>query len=165
MTTPMMAAPWPRPPRLLPLRPGPARPAPAPADPAVQVTRVYEAAFNRQPDGEGLALWTNLLQTGTGLDAIADALVASREFRPRFDIFENDGDEDDDDGDDFNDTGDFVDLMYLSALRRHPDDAGEDLWEDGLQAGRFDRGDVLLAFSQSPEFLAKTAPGNDDPLV
>lgn len=130
--------------------PAPATPVPATpgtAAPAVQVTRLYDAAFNRQPDSDGLAFWTNALQVGASLDAIADAFVASPEFQSRYGGTDND---------------DFVGLLYRNVLGREGDDDGEEYWDNGLDAGRFDHSDVLLAFAQSPEFAARAGSGDDD---
>lgn len=130
--------------------PAPAAPAPAnPATPAadVQVARLYDAAFNRLPDSDGLAFWTNALGAGTGLDVIADAFVASPEFQDRYRGTDND---------------DYVERLYRNVLGREGDDDGEDYWEDLLDSGRLDRSDVLLAFSQSPEFAARSG-SDDDP--
>lgn len=125
----------------------PASATPGMAAPAVQVTRLYDAAFNRQPDSDGLAFWTNALQAGASLDAISDAFVASPEFQSRYSGTDND---------------DFVERLYRNVLGREGDDDGREYWDDGLDAGRFDRSDVLLAFAQSSEFAARVGSGGDD---
>ena len=112
------------------------------------VARLYEAAFDRAPDDAGLAFWTNAQQAGAGLNTIADFFVASPEFQSRYG---NLG------------TGQFVDRLYLNALDREADPAGRAFWTAGIESRQVDRGDVLLAFAQSPEFVART--GTNDPLI
>ena len=112
------------------------------------VARLYEAAFDRAPDDAGLAFWTNAQQAGAGLNTIADFFVASPEFQSRYG---NLG------------TGQFVDRLYLNALDREADAVGRAFWTAGIESRQVDRGDVLLAFAQSPEFVART--GTDDPLI
>lgn len=120
--------------------------------PNAQVTRLYDAALDRAPDDAGLAFWTNALQSGTSLDAIADVFVASPEFQGRYG---NLG------------AGEFVDRLYLNVLDREADAPGRAFWTNALQSGALDRGGVTLAFSESPENLAggTATPSTDDPLV
>lgn len=128
--------------------------APSTTSAAAQVTRLYDAAFDRAPDDAGLTFWTNVLRTDAAdLDDVAELFVASPEFRDRY------GDTDD---------SGFVDLLYRNVLDREPDAAGRALWvgalarDDGL-----DRDEVLLAFSESPEHVAKVGPvsTDDNPLI
>jgi len=46
-------------------------------------------------------------------------------------------------------------LIYANVLTRTPDDAGFAFWLDRLQQGT-SRGGVMLAFSESPEFVVRT---------
>ena len=126
--------------------PGTTTPSAAEGD--AQVARLYEAAFDRAPEDAGLAFWTNAQQAGACLNTIAALFVASPEFQSRYG---NLG------------TGQFVDRLYLNALDREADPAGRAFWTAGIESRQVDRGDVLLAFAQSPEFVAKT--GTDDPLI
>ena len=118
---------------------------------AAQVTRLYDTVFDRPPDAAGLAFWTNALRTGaTDLDDLAGLFVASPEFRNRY------GDLGD---------RDFVALLYRNVLDREADPDGFAFWTTGLQSRRVDRDDVALAFSESPEHVAKVGPVADDPLI
>jgi hypothetical protein len=45
------------------------------------VIKVYRDLFNRDPDPEGLATWTRLLNSGTPRVAVADAITSSDEYR------------------------------------------------------------------------------------
>ena len=119
---------------------------------SAQVTRLYDAAFDRAPDDAGLAFWTNTVQSGVSLDAVADFFVASPEFQTRYG---NLG------------AGEFVDRLYLNVLEREADPAGRAFWTNALNSGQLDRGGVTLAFSESPENVGQTntTPNTDNPLV
>lgn len=126
---------------------------PSPTEPPgsdTPLVRLYEAAFARGPDSGGLAFWENALQTGVGLPAVADAFVASPEFQQRYGAL---------------DTQQFVDRLYLNVLGREADPAGEAFWTNVIDNGGADRGDVLLAFSQVPEFASRAGTVPDAPLV
>ena len=55
------------------------------------------------------------------------------------------------------DNADFVDLLYRNVLDREADATGLANWTARLDAG-MSRADVVMGFSQSPEFTAATAP-------
>lgn len=126
-------------------------PAPQPTEGGdAPVARLYQAAFDRAPDAGGLAFWTSALQAGVGLGTIADQFVATPEFQTRYAPLGTDQ---------------FVDSLYLNTLDRPADPAGRAFWTGVIESGGADRGDVLLGFSQAPEFVARVGTGNDDPLV
>ena len=102
------------------------------------VGRLYLAAFGRHADLGGLTHWTALVRRGTSLAAVADAFLASAEFRP---------------GDDRS----FVRQLYRNVLGREPDAAGEAHWVGELDRGRLTRAQVLVSFSESPEHVGRTA--------
>jgi prophage DNA circulation protein len=115
-----------------------------------QVTRLYDAIFDRAPGSEGLAFWTDALNRGATLDAVADLLMASPEFQGRH------GTADDQE---------FVKLLYHNVLDREADDAGLEFWTSGLQQSAVDRSDVVLAFLEASEQVAKLTLGSNDSLV
>lgn len=125
---------------------------PSTTSPAAQVTRLYDTVLDRAPDDAGLTFWTNALRAGTGLDDLAEVFVASPEFRDRYGDVDQNG---------------FVGLLYRNVLDREADAAGQAFWTDALASGRLDRDDVVLAFSESPEHVAKVGPvsTNDNPLL
>jgi hypothetical protein len=114
---------------------------------AAQVTRLYDTVFDRGPDDAGLTFWTNALRAGADLDDLAEVFVASPEFQDRY------GDVD---------RAEFVTLLYRNVLDREPDPAGQAFWTDALASGGSDRADVVLAFSESPEHVAKVGPVSTD---
>lgn len=117
---------------------------------AAQVTRLYDAVFDRAPDEAGLRFWTAALQSGAGLDDVAELFVQSPEFRDTYgDVGQ----------------GEFVTLLYRNVLDREPDPEGQAFWTSALASGGADRDDVVLAFSESPENVARVGAVSQDPLL
>ncbi|MGI9597881.1 MAG: DUF4214 domain-containing protein [Acidimicrobiales bacterium] len=104
------------------------------------VVRLYLAVFERQPDREGLAYWVDTYLNGTALFDIAAGFMASTEWSNRYGSVDDDR---------------FVELLYGNVLRRAPDDEGRHYWR-ALLAGGLARAELLLQFSESTEFVAKT---------
>lgn len=105
------------------------------------VERLYLAYLNRDADGPGLAFWNSELDRGLPLSAVSQAFASSPEFT-----------------DTYGQLGDtaFVHLVYNNVLGRAPDAGGLAHWIAQLSAGSIDRGGVMLAFSDSPEFKGET---------
>jgi Domain of unknown function (DUF4214) len=117
---------------------------------SAQVTRLYDTVFDRAPDDAGLDFWTSYLRAGGDLDDVAEVFVASPEFQDRYGDLGS---------------GDFVTLLYRNVLDREPDAVGAAYWTEGLTSGAFDRSDVVVAFSESSEHVAKIGPVADQPLI
>jgi Ca2+-binding RTX toxin-like protein len=111
-------------------------------DTAARVYRIYEAALGREPDSNGLANWVGALEKGVALQSIGDGFLNSPEFVGRFGAGDNAA---------------FVTLMYQNVLGRAPDAQGLQSWVSYLASGH-SRSEVLTGFSDSPEFVASTAP-------
>lgn len=120
--------------------------------PAAQVTRLYDAAFDREPEDAGLTLWVNTLRAGADLEDLAKIFVESLEFQERFEDADN---------------AEFVTLLYQNAFEREPEEQGLSFWTDALASGRLDRDDVLLAISESEEHVLAVGPVStgDNPLI
>jgi hypothetical protein len=119
-------------------------PAGAATDPAVvqgQATRLYSAYFLRDPDLAGLKFWIDRLTSGDDLGEVSQFFSTSPEFEETY------GDLDD---------GEFVDLVYQNVLGRLPDATGRAFWVGQLGSGAFDRGRVMIGFSESPEYVEDT---------
>lgn len=107
------------------------------------VFRLYQATLDRAPDEKGLNRWTGELAEGTStLEQVSAGFVGSPEFTSRFPTSSN---------------TDFVTLLYNNVLNSTPDQAGLDRWTGELEGGA-SRAEVVLGFSQSPQFTAQTAP-------
>ena len=103
------------------------------------VARLYFAYFLRIPDYGGLLFWVNQSRNGMSLDNISQAFAQSPEFITRYGNLNN---------------ADFVTLVYQNVLGRAPDSAGFAHWTGLLNSGASTRGQVMLGFSESPEFQA-----------
>jgi hypothetical protein len=115
-------------------------------DAAGQAYRLYQAAFDRAPDAEGLAYWIDYLDDGTiDMDRIADLFEASAEFIRLY------GTADSVSG------AAFIELLYQNALGRGADADGFAFWLSTLDSGAIDRGDALAFFSESPENIDQLA--------
>ncbi len=110
------------------------------------IDRLFLAYFNREPTGSEFRFWVGEYRTGLAdLQAIASELVSSEEFRTRYGNLEDER---------------YVDLVYRNVLRRDPTEADREFWETNLASG-YDRGLMMLAFSESEEFVRRsgtTAP-------
>ncbi len=105
------------------------------------ITRLYQAYFLRQPDPIGFHYWTNAYKNGeASLEQISDYFFRSSEFQSRYGQTSND---------------DFVELVYRNVLRRAPDPTGRRHWIQSLERG-YSRGSLMLAFSESEEFVRRT---------
>jgi hypothetical protein len=105
------------------------------------ITRLYSAYFERPPDAPGFAFWAD--QWGTGARSfgnISDAFVQSPEFQRTYGGLSNQ---------------EFVDVVYRNVLGRVADLEGREFWVGRLNGG-MTRGVMMLQFSESAEFVAKT---------
>ena len=114
--------------------------------PRRSVARLYLAFFERAPDLGGFDYWTEQISAGSAnLDDVSQSFVGSPEFVSTYGSLTD---------------AQFVDLVYRNVLDRSPDQAGYDFWLGQMAAG-VSRGQVMTRFSESPEFVAKTAADVD----
>jgi hypothetical protein len=112
---------------------------------AGQMYRLYQAAFDRDPDVAGLGHWIDTFDKGLfDLKGVAQEFLISEEFKSRFGTEETL----DDDG--------FLTLLYNNVLDRDPDQAGFAFWSDQQDNG-LSRADILQYFSESEENYANVA--------
>lgn len=114
-----------------------------PNAPAGTVYRLYRAYFLREPDAAGFEHWLGRYRAGLPLTSISDAFARSPEFRGRYGSLGS---------------LDFVTLVYANVLGRAPDLGGLQHWLLHLTGG-MTRGTLMIDFSDSPEFRARTADG------
>lgn len=107
-----------------------------------QVSRLYTAYFLRPPDDEGLRHWMRQRAAGMPLHAVSEAFASSPEFVNRYGSLSNQQ---------------FVRLVYRNVLGREPEPAGLDLWTYQLASGAMTRGEVMVGFSESAEYVRLTA--------
>jgi V8-like Glu-specific endopeptidase len=102
-----------------------------------QAYRLYQAAFNRQPDSSGLGYWIDVLDRGIPLVAVAQGFIESNEFKS---IYGNRPT-----------NAQIVERLYDNVLHRQPDPSGYDYWLNRLNSKSNTIAEVLFQFSESPE--------------
>jgi hypothetical protein len=107
---------------------------------AGQAYRLYAAAFDRVPDEYGLGFWINRLDLGVSLDTVANAFVASAEFKSLYGAAPG--------------NADLVASFYANVLHRTPDATGQAFWTGLLDRHVLSVADVLIQFSESAENVA-----------
>lgn len=107
-----------------------------------QVFRLYQAAFDRKPDLDGLGYWIHSVDIGTTLKQVATAFTGSTEFKGLYGVAPS------------NET--FLTALYHNVLHRPYDQDGYNYWLQALQAG-YSREHLLLEFADSKENVANVA--------
>ena len=108
-----------------------------------QALRLYQAAFDRDPDARGLGYWVAQIDSGLSLNGAAYWFMSSQEFESLYGADPND------------DT--FVNLLYQNVLERAPEDAGRQYWTEKLTVDELSREAALVYFAESPENKALTS--------
>ena len=120
-------------------------------DHTAQMFRLYNAAFARFPDPEGLAYWIDMFGSGVNTKRqVANSFLGSEEFAERYGTNVSDSQ--------------YVDTLYTNILGRLPDAQGKAYWLGQLSSGRETRAEALLGFAESNEniylFTGMTGFGN-----
>jgi len=105
--------------------------------------RLYGGAFDRTPDEGGFRFWTNTLDLNYTLHHVSAQFINSPEFIDRY-------------GPSLSNPA-FVDALYLNVLHRGGDSGGIAHWNRMLDNNYQDRADVLVEFTQLPEFVGISA--------
>lgn len=114
--------------------------------------RLYTAYFHRNPDFGGLMFWSSKLRTGWSLLQVSNFFVHSSEFKNTYGEYETNAPEGPK-----TDAAEFVALVYANVLDRAPDGSGFSFWTRQLQSERKSPAEVLIGFSEAPEFKNKMA--------
>jgi hypothetical protein len=109
--------------------------------------RLYAAALARTPDAGGLRFWDAQKEAGFTNRQLSQAFVDSGEFNSQF-------------GGASPTSEDFIDALYVNVLDRVADAGGRAYWIDAFDGG-LARAQMLIAFSESPENLLRTAEDTD----
>ncbi len=110
----------------------------------IDIALLYEAGLGRQYDDAGLNYWIDYYEFAPINNIAYNFLVSDEftfEFGPAYSIS----------------TENFVYAMYDNVLGRAPDPGGFNFWADALDDGFYNREEVLISFSQSPENYAESA--------
>jgi hypothetical protein len=105
--------------------------------------RLYKAAFDRQPDSDGLGYWMHTLDQGANLaNDVASGFLASKEFQ---DLYGSN-----------TTTSTFIANLYQNVLHRTPDAEGASYWAKTIDSG-VSRASILTNFSESNENIDQVA--------
>jgi hypothetical protein len=111
------------------------------------IARLYQAYFLRIPDFGGLDYWIGLHRTkGYKTSFMSDFFVQSQEFKDTYGTLSN---------------GDYVALVYENVLNRDGktyDPDGYNYWLGLLNKKRINRGQLMLLFSESAEYVKVQMP-------
>tara|TARA_R100000664_G_C2759788_1_gene149965 strand:- start:1906 stop:4029 length:2124 start_codon:yes stop_codon:yes gene_type:complete len=100
--------------------------------------RLYNAAFARFPDTDGLNYWISKYSSGENDSrAVASSFLVSAEFKERY-------------GENVDDST-YVNTLYKNVLGRDADTGGLNYWLGQLNSGAETRYEVLLGFAESAE--------------
>ena len=100
--------------------------------------RLYNAAFKRLPDPDGLRYWIGNFSSGKDDErAVASSFLVSDEFKHRYG--ENVSNEI------------YVETLYVNVLGRDYDQKGYNYWLGNLNNGTETRYELLLGFAESAE--------------
>ncbi len=103
-----------------------------------QMFRLYNAAFARFPDADGLKYWIGNFSSGIDDSrAVASSFIASAEFKQRYG--ENVSNEK------------YIETLYINILGRDYDQSGYNYWLGNLNNGVETRYEILLGFAESIE--------------
>lgn len=126
--------------------------APVLRDNQEEVSRLYSALFDRNPDESGLAYWSNVMAPanigggGEAIGSVAQAFSLSTEFQNIYGPTVS--------------NAEFINLMYKNILNRDADAGGYEYWLNAInQTG--ERGEMVINFTNSAEYIAKTATSID----
>jgi hypothetical protein len=102
-----------------------------------QAYRLYQAAFDREPDLGGMGFWIAHLENGMTIQDAASLFIASPEF---FSLYGRP------------DNGQFITELYNNVLGRDPEPEGYAWWIDQINNNPvFTWNVVMVGFSESPE--------------
>ncbi len=105
--------------------------------------RLYQAAFDRKPDAEGLGYWIANMDKGVSFTAVADAFIGSPEFQKLYGKSPN--------------NADLVSSFYKNVLHRPAEPDGYNFWLGILDGKKSTVAEVLASFAESPENKAQVA--------
>jgi Ca2+-binding RTX toxin-like protein len=105
---------------------------------AGQAYRLYQAAFNRTPDKDGLGYWVKQLDAGHSLQTAASAFTQSGEFVALY-------------GSSDPAAAVLIEKMYQNVMHRASDAGGYNYWMGKLASGAVDKNSLLVNFSESAE--------------
>lgn len=108
------------------------------------IERLYRAYFRRPSEPGGYAYWVGVWTSGYPIESISNDFSKVPEFQARYGTVTDRR---------------FVELVYSNVLDRTPDAGGYAYWTDRMARHGMTRGQLMINFSESTEFKAKTNIG------
>lgn len=108
---------------------------------AGSVLRLYQAYFERDPDSSDSCYWTRSLAGGMSLGEVSDFFASSEEFGLIYGSLND---------------REFVELVYSNVLGRTGEESGVVFWTGQLESAAMTRGQMMIGFSESAEFIGLT---------
>lgn len=112
-----------------------------------QVTRLYFAFFDREPDLEGLNYWLGQIEAGVSLSVAAEQFARLDEFALTYGELDN---------------ADFIAQIYQNVLGREGEAEGVAYWLGQLDSSVLTRGEVVLNIANADEFKQHLLARFDD---
>lgn len=112
-----------------------------------EITRLYLALLDRAPEDDGLSYWVSQRRGGSSLRGVVAFFRNSPEFEARFGSMVGAS------------TEAWVDFVYQQVLGRQSDAAGKAFWVELIESGSASKEDLIIHFSESPEFQIITGTG------
>jgi hypothetical protein len=106
------------------------------------IVRLYCSMFDRRPNSFELEYWSGRYWNGLPLVSIAEAFTHAHEFVGRYGVVTDD---------------DLVALLYRDVLGREPGRGGVAATVAKLDSGDMHRGEVIVQFTESDEYVRRTA--------
>jgi hypothetical protein len=106
------------------------------------IVRLFCGLFNREPSSFELEYWAGRYWNGLPLVTIAEAFTHAREFVDRHGVVSDDG---------------LVAMLYGDVLGRQPSASGTGKAVASLASGEAHRGEVIVQFTESSEYVRRTA--------
>ena len=106
-----------------------------------EIFRLYNAAFARFPDADGLEYWIEEFSSGRNTRrVVAESFLLSEEFGERYGTNVS--------------NAQYVETLYINILGREYDQEGYNYWLGNLNSGLETRYELLLGFAENAENLA-----------
>ena len=106
-----------------------------------EMFRLYNAAFARFPDADGLEYWIEEFSSGRNTRrVVAESFLLSEEFGERYGTNVS--------------NAQYVETLYINILGREYDQEGYNYWLGNLNSGLETRYELLLGFAENAENLA-----------
>ena len=105
------------------------------------IVRLYCGLFGRHPDSFELEYWAGRYWNGLPLVTIAEAFTHAEEFVQRYGVVHDAA---------------LVSLLYRDVLGREPGVGGIEAMVDRLASGEMHRGQVVVQFTESGEYVYRT---------